>query len=92
MSGVSKAIRELRALSELNVSFIMQVDNEILDEAVNRITHIQAASKNERVDKMYIRCVRTRVDGNVFAEKYPGTIASENKNVYTYKNLIFYTN
>ena len=76
------------------MSFIKHVDNDILDEAVNRITRIQAVDKpyqNERIDKLHIRCLEKRVDGSVFAAKYPDTIESENKDVYTYKNMTIYT-
>ena len=76
------------------MSFITHVDNDILDEAVKRITRIQAVNKsyqNERIDKLNIRCLETRVDCSVFAAKYLGTIESENKDVYTYKNMTVYT-
>ena len=70
----------MKHLEELGLNYLKQVDNTILEMAVNKVESDET--------RMFIACNKTRVDADSFREQYKGTTL-ESDGVYTYKSLSF---
>ena len=80
--GVKKAIRELKRLRRLDLSYSKQVDNSVLETAVSVL-------ESDVTRQLFIDCEDTSVNAKEFKKRFKGTRLKSFR-VYAYKNLEWY--